>query len=210
MHIAFKPMPVAPPCRSVARSALHMRSSASVAMMKLRQELTRIHATDVVLEAGFNETQLRNDDYPRADAKPSHPRVRLTFKKGGKLAMSMTCGGTTNWWYNVHLIAASLERMRALDRYGCIQSDEQYRGFASLPPGVSVPVHEWASVESACRYLSTVGGGVYMGEQPDAEILDRLYSLAAKRAHPDAGGSNEQMAKVNRARDYIRGVLNGK
>jgi hypothetical protein len=184
-----------------------MRSSASIAMMKLREELTRIHATDVVLEAGFNETQLRNDDYPRADAKPSHPRVRLTFKKGGKLAMSMTCGGTTNWWYNVHLIAASLERMRALDRYGCIQSDEQYRGFASLPPGQPIATSEWASVEQACRFLADTGGLVYTGGSLDAAMLDRFYEQAAKRAHPDAGGSNEQMAKVNRARTFIREAM---
>lgn len=208
MYIAFKPMPVPPPCRPVSRSALHMRSSPSTAMTKLKEELTKIHATDVVLEAGFTENQLRNDDYPRADAKPSHPRVRVTFKKEGKLPMSMACGGTTNWWYNVHLIAASLERMRALHRYGCIQSDEQYRGFAALPPGVGIPMNEWPNVEAAFGYLASIAGSDCRGRQHNAELLDELFQAAARNSHHDTpGGSVEKMAKVNRARAYIREAM---
>lgn len=205
MYIAFKPMPVPPPCRGIHSSALGMSSSAGKAMDKLMYELTRIKATDVVLQAGFTENQLRNDDYPRADAKPSHPRVRVTFKKDGKLPMSMTCGGSDTWWYNVHLIAASLERMRALDRYGCIQSDEQYRGFAALPPGVGIPLSEWPSVEAALLFLFSEAGMAF--DNTTKHRYEEAYQLAAKRAHPDAGGSDEQMAKVNRARAYIREAM---
>lgn len=64
-------------------------------------------------------------------------------------------------------------------------------------------------VEAAWRLLADI---VYRDEiytivpAPEdrtRETLNQYYRDAARRAHPDAGGSDEQMAAVNRARDLI-------
>jgi hypothetical protein len=205
MHITFRPMPVEPKWKKIDKSVFQMKPTPGTAMLKLKYELGRIGATDIVLEAGFTENQLRNDDYPRADARPSHSTIRITFKRQGTTPMSMTCGGAADWWFNVHLIASTLERLRAIERYGCVQGAEQYAGWNALPPSQPIAASEWASVEQACRFLADTGGLVYTGGTLDAAMLDRFYEQAAKRAHPDVGGSNDLMAKVNRARAYIRG-----
>jgi len=44
-----------------------------------------------------------------------------------------------------------------------------------------------------------------LGVSPDAskEEVDAVYLAKCKFAHPDAGGTNERMARLNRARDEI-------
>jgi len=58
-------------------------------------------------------------------------------------------------------------------------------------------VSEWASTDDARRWLA------YVAKLDMRETLDRTYKQAARTEHPDAGGSDQRMAKVNRAHDYI-------
>ena len=70
-------------------------------------------------------------------------------------------------------------------------------------------VQEWATVEDAARFLLGVDGFPRPSDD-DIELVciapNGTYREAAKKAHPDAGGSNELMAKVNRAKDFIDGA----
>lgn len=178
------------------------KASYTRAFSLLRYELSRIKATDVILEAGFRLDQLRNDGQPYLNAKPEHSSCRLSFKKGGKTPLSFECGSFSAFHVNVYLIAMTLERLRAVERYGCTQGDQQYRGWSQLPPsgGGGIQTAEWASKEDALQFLADVAGNVDDVYLPD---LPHVYRDAARKAHPDAGGSNELMSKVNRARDFI-------
>ena len=196
----FRAMPVEPPWKPLGKGcikdATHTR-----AFSLLRYELGRIGATDVVIEAGFRPDQIRNDGLPYSSAKPIHSTVRITFRKSGVLPLSFTAGGHADWFVNLYLIAMTLERLRAIDRYACTQGDEQYRGFSSRPPGGGSAASEWSSIEDAMRYLCRVGSPDVLSVLP--ADLPHVYHAAAKKAHPDAGGNTELMSKVNRARDFV-------
>lgn len=183
------------------QSARRSNPNWSKAFNLLRYELRRIDARDVVIEAGYAPTQIRNDGIPYSNAKPEHHQVRISFTRND-VAMSFFQGGFNALEYNVWLIAMTLESLRAVARYGCTQSDQQYAGWAQLPPG-STPIAggEFANVEDAMRFLSGVGDGVVLSVMP--RDLDVVYRAAARRAHPDKGGSDELMAKVNRAKDFV-------
>lgn len=166
----------------------------------LRYELARIKATDVILEAGFRTEQLRQDGQPYSSAKPDHSSCRLSFKKGGKTPLSFECGSFAEFHVNVYLIAMTLERLRAVERYGCVQGDQQYQGWSQLPPSGGIQTAEWATAREAWLFLANMAGarnGVIPAD------LATMYREAARKAHPDAGGTNDLMAKVNRARDFI-------
>jgi len=214
IEVAFRYMPKQ--ARNVSgdsgvASARQANPNWSKAFEKLRYELSRIDAKDVVIEAGYKPHQVRADGWPYSNASPEHHQVRVSFRKG-TLPMSFfqgAFGGSNDCVpYNVWLIASTLTALRAVERYGCAQGGEQYRGWAQLPPGSgSAPIAaaEWPSVEAAMRFLSGVGDGQVVSVLP-ADV-DIVYRAAARKAHPDKGGSAELMAKVNRARDYISGGM---
>lgn len=178
-----------------------LRANWSKAFTKLRYELARIKATDVVLEAGYKPTQLRNDGWPMATASPEHSAVRVWFK-AKRQSLCFQYDGWRDVEMNVYMIALTLERLRAVERYGCTQSDEQYRGWSQLPPGTGkgpIVADEFGSANGARLFLAETAGVPLHRDVIDAD----LYRAAARRAHPDQGGTNELMAKVNRAKEYI-------
>lgn len=190
--------------RAGVGSVRSSRPGWSKAFALLRFELAKIGATEVVIEAGYQNHQIRNDGYPLSSARPEHGQVRISFRKGN-VPISFIQTGMAEVESNVWLIARTLNALRAVDRYGCTQGGEQYKGWAQLPPGTgsngTIHAAEWPSVEAAMRYLCSVGNGDVLSVLP--KDLDVVYRAAARKAHPDAGGSTATMAKVNRAKDFI-------
>lgn len=184
------------------RSARSAKPGWSKAFDLLRYELGRIGAAEVIVEAGYKPEQVRADGWPYSNARPEHHQVRVSFRRG-KVPMSFCQGGFSAIEFNVWLIGMTLQALRAVDHYGCTQGGEQYRGWAQLPSGIAAS--EWANAEEAARWLVAQ---TTMSMTP-AHVLGNPANLrlafreAASKAHPDAGGSNELMSKVNRARDYI-------
>jgi hypothetical protein len=202
MDITFQPMMKEPKFKHLPGDC-RCKASHAKALATLKYELGRIGATNVVLEAGFTDRQLRLDGTPRAEHKPVHSTVRITFKKDGKLPLSFTAGGHSDWVINIYLVAKTLEMLRAVERYACVQGEEQYRGFSSLPPGASsIIAAEWASPLDAAHFLATLGGYIVPRTGIPTNIKE-VYHTAAKKAHPDAGGSTDLMSKVNRAMEFI-------
>jgi hypothetical protein len=195
-EVQFRYMPYQKNWRPVHKDSRALRANWSKAFAALKYELARIDAKNVVVEAGYPESRLRNDGWPIANANREHGQVRVSFTREG-VPMSFFFGGWTDTEQNVYMIALTLKALRAVDRYGCAQAGEQYRGWSALPPGNAIAAEEWPNVESARRWLAEIAcmaAGTH---------IDGLFRAAAMKAHPDAGGSNELMAKVNRARAYI-------
>ena len=48
-----------------------------------------------------------------------------------------------------------------------------------------------------------------VGDYATIEQVDAAFLMLAKTAHPDKGGTNDQMAKLTAARDLARKVLSG-
>lgn len=178
------------------------------AMDLLRAELAHLGVQqEVVVEAGHRPEQIRNDGFPRGSSTPEHGQVRISFtdKHGRELSFMQT--GWTDFDYNLYTIAMLLKYLRDADVYACDASGAQYRGYAQLPPGGgsghggAITASEWPSMDAAERWLReyAAAGNLEL-------TIEDVYRAAAKRAHPDTGGSQVIMAKVNRCRDFLQGA----
>lgn len=149
---------------------------------KLEREITHLDGSDVRIEAGFAQHQIRNDGWPKGGNAPAHPGVVLYFTtKDG--ALSFPCGTYDSMAANLQAIALTLEALRAIDRYGATLGHEQYRGFAALP----APKTQ-GTLEEAAATLAA------MTKIPARDIIASVdaYRLAyrqlAAELHPDRGG----------------------
>lgn len=165
---------------------------------RLEREMRHLGATDIVFLVDADHSHIRNDGWPKSTMRPSTPGIIVTFETPAFGAMRYESGRFNSWEQNLRAVAMTLERLRAVDRYGCTKG-EQYTGWKKLPTGM--PTGEWASVEAAMRFLCLIGQPSTLSVLPSD--LDTVYRAAARKAHPDAGGSHEVMSKVNRAKDYI-------
>lgn len=88
---------------------------------------------------------------------------------------------------NIHAIAKTIEALRGIERWGSTDLlDRAFTGFAALPAGRSC----WDVL------------GIPPGSSP--EKVDAAYRALAKSLHPDAGGSDDEMAALNRAREEAK------
>lgn len=154
---------------------------------KLEYELGQLKATEIIIEAGFRLSELRNDGWPRGGSAPGHPGIIIYFK--GKFGpMEFPCGTYAKFQDNIHAIALTLENLRAINRYGVTLGHEQYVGFKQIeapsPPG---------SGEDPAQIVRSLAG---VASDID---LKAAYRIAAKRHHPDAGGDPEKWAQLHRA-----------
>ena len=118
-------------------------------------------------------------------SEPRDPGVAVYWMQKGK-KQCMAIDAYTRTADNLAAIAATLEAMRAIERHGGAQILERaFLGFAQLPERTS---RSWREV---------LGFG---DSTPSADLIrDRFRSLARSH-HPDAGGSHEQFAELERAR----------
>ena len=87
--------------------------------------------------------------------------------------------------WNLRAIAMHLEALRGMERWGVGTLDQAFAGYAALPEHATEEV--WWSVLGLDGPPDTVEG------------LKVAYRAAARRAHPDAGGSHEAFVRVQRA-----------
>ncbi len=172
--------------------------TAVVAM--LRGELRHLAASQCFIEMAVRDGDIRNDGFIRSTARPSYPGVRLSFV-GRHGPLSYETAAWSLWEHNVYAIARTLRAQRMMSIDGCVRGDQAYRGWKALPGGEPIPAAEWATVKDAMLFLCIVGK--VPNECIKQVSLQVAYRDAARKAHPDAGGSDELMAKVNRARDFI-------
>lgn len=159
----------------------------------LEKELGHLKAKDVLIQAYLRREDIRNDGWPRSNARPSNPGVVLTFevqKGAGRITMSFPCDNFTFWEDNLRAIAKSLEALRMVDRYGVTRNNEQYRGFTALPAA-----DPNAARAAAIAFLASVTGW------PTSQVINDnqgAYRLAAAALHPDKGGSHERFVELQR------------
>lgn len=209
INVRFQPMQKRPAAPD-PKSPYYIKSGfkAKHPMDELERELGLLKATDIVIESGHDRTQIRNDGWPRGGSSPAHQDVRLYFKcKHGTLRYE--CNRFDKWEDNLRAIGLWLQRQRlAIEEWSIGSGGEVYRGFAALPAGNAIAASEFSSVEDAARFICrTEGVPGFTEDDVQAVIADPgpSYRNAAKKAHPDAGGSEAMMAMLNRAKEMIEG-----
>lgn len=185
--------PVEPTPSDKRRGRYTFRASWNDTLALLEDELDKLKATDVVIEAALKPEEIRIDGWPRANAHPSHPGVILSFaSKHGPLRY--LTDRHEFWQHNLRAIALGLGALRAVDRYGITERGEQYVGWKAIP--------QTTTTGNPARLLASVLGisaEAVSGVVAGTESARSLYRTALKSAHPDHGGSRELLEQVQDA-----------
>ena len=157
------------------------------AYRRLQVELDRLGASFAVCSTNM---ELRVDGIPRSDRRePDDPGVAVYFQLDGDPVV-LACDRYDRVADNVAAIAAHLRASRAIERYGVGSLREIFRGFAALPPAMSVD--DWRA---------------RLGNPKSLEDAESVYRERMKKAHPDVGGDAKEAAALNAAIERAREVL---
>lgn len=138
---------------------------------------------DVVISTNIEPTLYGG---PRRSARsPDDPGVALYWKRKGK-RQCMAIDRYTRVGDNLAAVAATLDAMRAIDRHGGAQIlDRAFTGFIALP----APEQPW----------QVLG----LGANPTREQVKDAHWKLTQKHHPDKGGTDHEMARINAARDAL-------
>lgn len=157
---------------------------------RLEAEVGRLGAQRPMIssnvEIGLRGNPLASD----AERKHDDPGVALYFTLKGQ-ARCLACDVYTTVAANVAAIAAHIDALRRIDRYGVGTLDQAFAGYA---PRLQAASLEWWLVLDVPR-TATRGA------------VELAYEKLAKVAHPDRGGSHDAMARLNEARDIAYAAL---
>jgi len=180
MKVTFRPLPTWPHGETRPRSYSQFKAPWAQTLERLEYEVEKLDGKGVLFGAGFRESDLRMDGWPRADRRQEpylHPGVELSFdSRHGRLTYATD--QFTDWRSNVRAIALSLEALRAVDRYGVSKRGQQYAGWAQLGPG-------GPDAARGAQLVATHGG----------------IRAALMATHPDHGGDARDFADVQAFRE---------
>jgi hypothetical protein len=163
------------------------------ATKRLTGELKRLGAQRVVISSNL---RLRDDGLPYAtQAKQlGDPGVAVYFTLS-KQPRVLACDRWSSVADNMAAIAGHIEAIRAVDRYGVGTLEQAFAGYKALPADTAA---DWRAVF-----------GFPKESRPSIDDVTTRYHAAAKQRHPDVGGTEIEMAHLNRARDYALQELEG-
>lgn len=197
--------PVWPGKRARSTKKAPFKSQWTKTLHALERELRHLGARSVEIALEIRYGDLRQDGMLRADARPKAPVILSFIDRDGQ-RQAYPCD-TFGWWEdNLHAIAVVLEDLRRAERYG-VQSALLRAGFKALPnAGATTPT---LSTGQAASLIARLAGSENV-EARAADALanranaDMLIRVARAKAHPDAGGRNEDWTLLQDAERIIR------
>jgi hypothetical protein len=159
------------------------------ALSSLQREMDNLlGASHMVLSTNV---VLRLDGLPRADQpKQSDPGAALYFNRDDQ-RLCLPCDRWDRVEDNIYAIAMHIGAMRGMERWGVGTVEQAFAGYKALSAG-----EDWWDVLECRRDASR-------------EVVEAQYKARIRAAHPDTGGSNQAMARLNVARDQAAAELNG-
>jgi hypothetical protein len=152
----------------------------SQAKREMMEELSRLGAKEIIVST---DQPLNKDGSPTLRRTWGDPGVAVYFKRKGR-AVVLACDQYAQLHDNMRAIGKTAEAMRSIERWGASDMlDRAFTGFEAL----AAPEQWWQVLG-----LSEVALPV---------DIDSAYRRLAREAHPDAGGSDAAMARLNNARD---------
>ncbi len=128
----------------------------------------------------------RQDGLPLAKQAQPHDKGVAVYFSHKKQQMCFACDRWQKVEDNLLAVAKTIEALRGIERWGTGDMVQQaFTGFVALP----APSNHWDAL------------GLKQGASRDD--IEAAYRDKAKSAHPDAGGSHDQMARLNAARDEL-------
>ena len=186
------------------------RVNQSTMLNDLEKELEHVEASNICVHVDMPREHIRNDGWPRADARAASPGIMVTFdSKHGPMVYEFNA--YNSWQANLRAFGLTLEALRAVDRYGG-DSGKQYAGWAALPAGAlerreQTNKNDLADLASVLlKYAGREANGALVSKViRDPAYLRDIHREAAKRTHPDApSGTEAAFRAVNDAHSAIR------
>lgn len=147
-------------------------------------EVERLGGTDLVISS---DLPLRRDGLPRTDRAIRDHGVAVYFNYKKK-PVCFACDRWDDIADNLRAIVKTIEALRGIERWGTGEMLEAaFTGFAALP-----------APEQPFQVLG-------VGAHASKEEIERAYRLLASEHHPDKGGDEQRMARINAARDALLG-----
>ena len=187
----------------------------SEALDRLEDEMRKlgIDWQSVVISTNM---RTRLDGLPMSGAKePDDPGVAVYFN----LESTPHCLPCDRWLRvadNIAAIAAHIGAMRGMERWGVGDVQSAFAGFKALPPpsGGGPIAADGMTVEQALEFVLARGGGDDARGRMNIDdlmthpaFIKDIYRAAARRLHPDAGGSDELFNKLQDARRIVEQAL---
>lgn len=158
---------------------------------RLERQVTMMGGQNAVLSTNVS---LRLDGRPRSDENPTDPGCAIYFRFKQR-ATVFACDKYDRVADNIAAVAAHIDALRRIERYGVGTLEQALAGYRSLPADTAA---DWRLVF-----------GFKPDERVSADALKDRYRARAMDAHPDRGGNEEAMMHINRARDYALSEIGG-
>lgn len=194
--------PVWPGRKTTYRKRAPFKSAWAKTLHALNRELRHLGARKVELALELRGPEdLRQDGMLRADARPG-PAAILSFIDGDGHRQAYPCD-TFSWWQdNVYAIAIVLEDLRRAERYG-VSPTLIRAGFKALPAAgattTTLTVNQAATI--VARLADDIDNVATVANSPD--WARSLIRRAQAKAHPDAGGRNEDWTMLQEAKRVL-------
>ncbi len=156
----------------------------AIATDRLEKQLDALGGKDPVLSTNVT---LNLRGVPRGDENPYDPGAAIYFKFRGK-ATVLACDSYVRVDDNIAALAAHIDALRRIERYGVGTIEQALAGYKALP------------ADSAADWRAVFGFAA--DSRPTTEQVDAKFKEWAKQKHPDIGGTEIEMSHLNRARDY--------
>lgn len=174
----------------VPRTAAHRMARApfsctlSAATEHVLNEVRRMGGVLPVISSNL---ELRRDGLPYANQRqPVDVGAAVYFRRRGR-SMVFACDRWDKIEHNLRAIAKTIEALRGIERWGSAEMvDQAFSGFQALPSPAAT--EDWWTVLGVPRDAT-------------AGQIQAAYRTKARDAHPDAGGSDAAMSRLNIARD---------
>lgn len=171
------------PRYQVKASAFGKHSLADARDEVLR-ELKMLKATRIVISSNV---PLRRDGLMSGtSAAIAEAGVAVYFQLSEK-GMVLACDRWSKVEHNLWAIACTIGAQRGVTRWGAVEIEQAFAGYAALPSPSPSAENCWT----------------ILGLHSDAtagQIAER-YRLLSQHRHPDRGGTHEAMAALNKARE---------
>lgn len=155
------------------------------ATRRLEIELDKLGVVESTLSTNV---RLTLSGRPRGDENPGDPGAAIYFVYKKKPTV-LACDTYWRLPDNIAALAAHLEALRAIERYGVGTIEQALAGYKALPADTAA---DWRSVFGFAQ------AGYVSRDQ-----LDTAYKALAREKHPDVTHDDgAAMAHLNRARDY--------
>lgn len=154
------------------------------AVKDVQHEVALLGGVDLIISSNL---ATRRDGLPYANSAQPDDRGVAVYFTLKKRPMCFACDRWRKVEENMRAIAKTIDALRGIERWGSGQMVEQaFTGFLSLP----APEQPWQVLglpDSHCT----------------RQQIEAAYRELAMKHHPDRGGDQYEMARINAARDAL-------